>query len=142
MSMEIEQINNLGIRLLEEHSKLTNEVFNKNRKDTLTNFNIDLKSFINLVYPLVESVLEKINKVKMDAKLAGLDEFLGYIKRFNDFNSNELNYNNNKIVKHFMNTFDANLETLISVLNNMGTEQISRMSVFNERQHFSSRVVK
>lgn len=122
MSMGIEQINNLGMRLLEEHSKLTNEVFNKNRKDILTNFNIDLKSFINLVYPSVELIIEKINKVKMDAKLAGLDEFLGYIKRFNDFNSNELNYNNNKIVKHFMNTFDANLETLISVLNNMGAE--------------------
>lgn len=137
MSMEIEQINNLGIRLLEEHSKLTNEVFNKNRKDTLTNFNIDLKSFINLVYPSVESIIEKINKVKMDAKLAGLDEFLGYIKRFNNFNSNELNYNN-KIVKYFMNTFDTNLETLISVLNNMGAEQISRMDVFNKRPHFST----
>lgn len=121
MNMKIEQINNLGRRLSEEHSKLTNKVFDKNRKDTLTNFNIDLKSFINLVYPSVEAIIETINKVKMDAKLAGLDEFLGYIKRFNDFNSNELNYNN-KTVKHFMKTFDANLETLISVLNNMGAE--------------------
>lgn len=32
MSMEIEQINNLGRRLLEEHSKLADEVFNKNSK--------------------------------------------------------------------------------------------------------------
>lgn len=141
MSMEIEQINNLGIRLSKEYDRASNSSLDDYDSSAINSFNEDLKTFIELTYLLVVPIREKMKSFTMNAGLAGLDEFLGYIKRFNDFNSNELNYNN-KIVKYFMNTFDTNLETLISVLNNMGAEQINRMDVFNKGPHFSSRVVK
>ena len=115
MDIKIKQINYLGKRLSKEYDRASNSSLDDYDSSAINSFNEDLKTFIELTYPLVVPIREKMKSFTMNAGLAGLDEFLGYIKRFGELNSNELNINN-EMVDHFMAIFDTDCTTLISVL--------------------------